>query len=347
MRSSVLTHMRSELEKLAKTRWQQEAAAGNLGAQELSRLPTGAALAHAPVVGPGYTKMVRDKMWGPGETDLSPASLEKHRRLNQLLGHKDVDLLGGDHKNVPKTGPATVDGKVMVAPDSGQYIRRMTEGPVGLAETVANTRGMPFLSSPKPEDASIYRGVAAHEGAEKALTYGAVHDQVPSRFVSGHMGGMPQVAEQLATYRDPDAQKVWQKARQMNPDDQFVANKMRQFGSRMDSPMAIGSKQHVALEKAVAGYTPVMPGALMNRAAHAMAEVGHGPNLQSSLLQQAEKHLPAAGSWLEKRFPNQLPTAGQAGERAAASIGKMIRPSMKDSANLGAVLKGLPSRVRL
>ena len=48
--------VQGELTKVARSRWQEELAAGNLGARELSRLPTEAALANSTVVGAAYTQ---------------------------------------------------------------------------------------------------------------------------------------------------------------------------------------------------------------------------------------------------------------------------------------------------
>lgn len=338
MGTKTLARMYAGLVKVAKTRWQKELEAGNLGQEELSRLPRGAALANAPVLGPVYTKGARDAMWGPGATDLSPTSLENHRRLNQKIGRTDVGLLGGMHQSIPGVGPATdAMGRVHVDPSAGTFVRRMAEGPVGIAESLLNAKGVPFLSKAKPEDGTLYRSIVAHEGAEKALMHGAGTNEMPTRWTGSHLGGMPQVAEQLGSYRDPAAQEVWKKARSLSEDDQFIASKMRQFGSRMDSPMALGGKQHVALEDALAKYTPVDFTAIGNRVDNASRGLGHGLNVKSKLLSTLEKYVPAVAARL-----------GHADKAAlfTKTIGTMMHPTAADPSTLGGFLKGVSSTVR-
>ena len=304
-------------------------------------------MANAPVVGPGYTKIVRDQMWGPGATDLSPEQLSTHRRMNRLAGDADLKALGGYSHNLPKVGPATMGSQVYVDPNGGQYIRRMSDGIIGQGEVAHVTRnGGPFLSKAKPVDDTLYRAVVNHEGAEKALIRAATVDEtLPGRMTATHFGGMPQIAEQLGSYRDPEAQKIFQKARQLNPDDAHIYDKMRQFGGRPDSPLPIGGKGHVALERDLAGYTPRTLPASSMRATHAMLDIGHGPNVKSKLLERAEQGLSAVGQRLQQAFPKYIKST-KPFEQAAQSLGKMLRSSAVDPVNMGEVLKRLPSLVR-
>jgi len=96
--------MHDELEKLARSRLARELAAGNLGVGDLARLPKSVWLVNNPLVGKDHLQSLRKSLWMPSETDLTPEQLERRRRLNRLIGRKDVDLLGGHHWNFPEVG---------------------------------------------------------------------------------------------------------------------------------------------------------------------------------------------------------------------------------------------------
>jgi hypothetical protein len=241
--------MREELEKIALTRWQKEQAAGNMSARDTLRLPAGAASNK-----PDLIRAARDSMWSGG-TDLSPEQLERHRALNGMLAETDVTRLGGIHSHTLHAGPqTTLSGQVSVGPDAGTWFRRYAEGHA--EEDVRNQHRQIYSQLRQPEDRTIYRAVAAHEGGEKALARGANDREMPLRPIGTHAGALPIVAEQQAMYRDPTAQRVTEKFRNADPDNAFIAKKIRQYGGTPNNPLPIGGKAHVKLEEEVYKHTP-------------------------------------------------------------------------------------------
>jgi hypothetical protein len=143
--------MCDELEKLARGRLERELAAGNLGEAELARLPASALLVNDPTVGEEHLMDLRDSLWMPGETDLTPEQLARRRRLNRLIGRKDLELLGGLPANLPGTGPGTARGTVFVDPSAGQLLRHIAKGSATPMEIKRNMSfGAPFESAPLP-----------------------------------------------------------------------------------------------------------------------------------------------------------------------------------------------------
>jgi hypothetical protein len=245
--------------------------------------------------------------------------------------------LGGVEKNIKRVGPGMRMGQIHVGPNAGQFARRLQEGLIGGTEVAATAlTGRPFLSNAQPVDASLYRGVVAHEGGEKALAQG----KIPLRPLGGHFGGMPLVEEQLATYRDPEAQKVFHNVRQLNPDDAFMSKKIRQFGGSPNSPLSIGGKGHVALEKAIGEYTPISPQSQITRVM-AAAEGGKGLNMV--------KNQPIRNKILNKALDWGGRISKAMGGDATGLIADMrasYGSGAVDPHNMGAILKGLPSLVR-
>jgi hypothetical protein len=287
-------------------------------------------------------------LWMPRETDLTPEQLARRRQLNRFIGHKDIDLLGGHHWNLPVAGPATANSRIFVGSPAGQMLREIGEGSISRKELLKHLMfGAPLKTAPAPQDDTLYRTVVAHEGAEKAMLDAAERKEIPARFTASHIGGIPIVAEQLAAFRDPDAQRTLYRIRERHPDDAFIMRKIRQFGGRLDSPLAIGSRQHAALERELARYTPEASPAMNNRIRMAVKKKSHG-------LRYTPDHpvwglvdaLPEAGEWVRRHSFGLFPSAPQRAQQLAQYIAGRIAPDVADPKNLADLLKLLPSRVR-
>jgi hypothetical protein len=333
--AEVYYSMCDELEKIARGRLERELSAGNLGEAELARLPAYAQQINDPATGRQYLRKLRYSLWGPGGTDLTPEQLARHRRLNRLIGNKDLELLGGsldpEHTRYGSTRMDT--GKVIVHPEGGSNLRYLLE---------PSERQMPL-----PQDDTLYRSIVAHEGGEKALMDAAKRHEIPTRDVASHLGGMPAVAEQLAIFRDPEAQKVMYDVARSNQDDAFILRKIRQFGGRYDSPIAIGSRQHAALERALAKYNPRNDMAIEHRAKHVTEGIGHGfTATPGSVAWYASTELPDVQSWARKHVGDIYPTEPDAVQRLARYLYERFDRKVKDPENLADLLKLLPSRVR-
>jgi hypothetical protein len=171
--------------------------------------------------------------------------------------------------------------------------------------------------------------------------------EIPARPIGSHFGGMPIIAEQLSAFRDPEAQKVLYRFRTNNPDDSFIMYKIRQFGGRPDSPIAIGSRQHAALEKALAEYTPRLDKAILNRTMLAAKRQSYGlPYSPRIPAWRLIDKVPAVGEWLQKKSPFLFSPAPRIAQRLARYLAGRINPDVVDPKNLADLLKLLPSRVR-
>jgi len=175
----------------------------------------------------------------------------------------------------------------------------------------------------------------------------AERKEIPARFTASHTGGMPVVAEQLAAFRDPDAQRTLYNLRTQDPDDVFIMRKIRQFGGRLDSPFAIGSRQHAALERELAKYTPEAAAAMNDRIRMAVKKKSHGlrytPGHPVWRLIDA---LPKAGEWVQRHSFGLFPSAPRRAQQLSQYIAGRVAPDVADPKNLAALLKLLPSRVR-
>jgi hypothetical protein len=133
-----------------------------------------------------------------------------------------------------------------------------------------------------------------------------------------------------------------QKVRAASPDDAFIQAKMKQFGHRPDAPMAIGGKQHVALERSLANYVPQSAQAQSARqalnpvgASHALGQVA--PAAKAPTLDLAQR----SGNWLRGALGN-APNMPRGVAPAVQTAGKAV----SDPKWMGGLLKTLPSLVR-
>ena len=238
--------------------------------------------------------------------------------------------------------------RVFVAPSAGQLLRHTVEESADEGELRRNRLfSTPFTSEPLPQDDTLYRALVAHEGAEKALRGAAERGEIPARAVATHFGGMPIATEQLAAFRDPEAQRTLYKLRMQDPDAAFIMRKIRQFGGRLDSPLAIGSRQHAALERELAKYTPENQQAVAIRLRMAVKKKSHGlPYTPGHPVWRMVDALPAAGEWVRRHSFGLFPSAPRRAQQLSQYTAGRVAPDVADPKNLAALLKVLPSRVR-
>lgn len=328
MNSLTFQACREELEKLALNRYERALKSGEIGAEDVARtggeslqaalqnpqeatakpgmFGTSLGAKPAQVFKPGevgehdqaFLRDSRNRMWGPGGTDLSPEQLERHRRLHGMQADLSMRSLGGHGVNMPGAGPATVGGRVLVDENAGQLIRDVVGGKqkqvmLGtLPKPIRDRFGYQDLS--EAVDRTLRHAVVEHEGGEKALLRGATSTQPRSRIMSmlgigqgdasealpgrpfaSHFGATPVLEEKQVTWRDPEAQSIFGQLRQTNPDDAKIDALHRQFGGRPDAPIPLGSARHAEIERRVAALSP---------------EVGQAANMRIKMAPQGMSH---------------------------------------------------------
>jgi hypothetical protein len=155
---------------------------------------------------------------------------------------------------------------------------------------------LPQQPEPAPVDRTLQNAVVQHEGGEKAVYRGSRlgapslwerakavvtgrdprEGFVPARPAASHLGELPNLEEKHVTWRDPEAQDVFQKIRQSNPDDAAMEAMHRRFGGRPDMPIPMGGKQHEALLEAVGKMSPQVPNAALFRGQLSPKGLAHG-----------------------------------------------------------------------
>ena len=191
-------------------------------------------------------------------TDLDPAQLSRHRRLQGLLGEAVSRHEGAQLRNKAMAGPAMANGMVHVSPQAGTQLRVMSENPKLAPLTMAGImtgRDMPESVAKhlaKPQDPAIYRSILNHERGERAMFHATVAGQYRPNFFASHLGPAADLAERQGV-RDPAVHELFDRIRQnTGKDDPRAFKLLRQAGVVAGNAPPLGGRAHRSIEERIA-----------------------------------------------------------------------------------------------
>lgn len=309
-------------EKVASTRWQREL--GTMAPEQL--------INH------------RHQMWSQGD-ELTDEQLDRHRELRRRQVEqvsRNEGIKPGDSMLAQMQGAHMVGGQVQLPPDQGMKLRGilnqreamqampkanwmdlLTQGgreryarqAMGVAENIKTP-------VPQPEDPTIQHAVMQHELGERAQA-NASKNGIGARYVASHLGETPDIAERHSTFRDPAAGRTFDSLRSLDPGDEFIQKKMRQFGHTPNNPMPLGGRQHRAVAHEVLERAPLTDGARINRA---MAGVWPLRQVTESVRTALTE---AAGGVKPELYDVALPHSVRSGlakaQQAASTVGRAMQ----------------------
>jgi hypothetical protein len=335
MNTVMMGAFRDELEKIALTRYEKEISAGNVGRSDVS---PGVPNLPGPL-GVMSKKLTREQLAAPAAVD--PSSLARTRALKDKLYEAQAahphtqnipEVFDVQKKFLPGMGPATAMGQVFAPPESGQFMRGVNR-PFGALRSGLGT--LPAVSSSplekltqlparKPVDSTLNHAVLQHELGE-ASEFGK--DKI--RPFASHLGPEPILRENLAMKGDPEAMKEMAKLRQLHPDDALMQKAIRQAGGTPDAPLALGGRQHKAVER------------ILDRSASKLDPATRGRALQMSV--GTSKPLGYAPDNVNQAVKKMLPTAMEtinplAKDPSVSNLKKAL-PGLKELWNNGKLLR--------
>lgn len=234
---------------------------------------------------------------------------------------------GASYTYDPTSYRAEFDGRIHIGGNSPAMLRSVSDGGVDRARAafavatqgrarevvgslaqsnprVSDLAARAWLSiAPPPanraSDSTLRRAVMLHEVGEQsdllgqspqsqanASPWGRSSMRQPAPH-SSHVGVTPLVNERIALRGDPAAFADMQAAREVNTGDVLAAKRYTQMGGTYDRPIPLQSRQHRALERAVAGDFDLLPRGerlpVFARSAFDGASHGEAPSLNRSI----------------------------------------------------------------
>lgn len=232
------------LSKFAKARWQRE----------------------EPGLSPEQVRSRRESYYQPGPS-LSEEQLFRQRHLRD----KQLEQMGRSgivqRPEQSLLGPHFTEGTPVVPLTTGPHLREAAAPRTNAfdkewwgkfmpekAKALGQLPGAP-LGTPAMDPAIAY-AAARHELGEKAQAMAATSKEVGSRALASHLGEVPNIAERLPLFQDPEAGRIFDALRAHDKDDAFTQKMMRRFGHTPSAPMPLGGKTHARLADAVLKYKP-------------------------------------------------------------------------------------------
>lgn len=270
--ASISARQRFGLLKTAKAAWQKRLESGAIGVKELGRLAQGASI---PASGRGWVKNIRNQL-SSFTTDLTPEQLVRYQKRVALTNPAYMKAHSVLPHNAPGYGPATVmtfmGPQVYTSPNAGTQIRGMVHSNPAVQTTAATVLASgkelpPWVQKriARASDPVVTKGIVDHELAERRMLVGGALNKYPTTGFASHAGPDALIAERLGI-RDPEAQQLFDKLRQLSPDDAAATALLKQHGMTPNSAIPLGGRAHRSLLGAVE-HMPTGAGALRLRAA--------------------------------------------------------------------------------
>lgn len=221
--------------------------------------------------------------------EFNTEQLARHRRLKSLQTEAISKREGVSRTGQPYTAQ-TIDGRVNVTPDAAQSFRAQATGRISDA----------FVTH--PVDQVVDNAIVHHELGERAHYNAARANEIGARSVASHFGEVPNIAERLQTFRDPDANAIFNNIRAQDPGDSFIQNKMKQFGHTPNAPMPLGGRAHRALAREVLHNAPLNTDSLQSRMLGTMSHAvtpDHVPHAIRAPIRLANKMYEQARPYLK------------------------------------------------
>jgi hypothetical protein len=102
----------------------------------------------------------------------------------------------------------------------------------------------------KASDPVVTKSIVDHELAERRMLVGNTLDKYPLTGFASHAGPDALIAERLGI-RDPEAMQLFDKLRNLSPDDAAASTLLKQHGMTSNSPIPLGGRAHRSLLGAV------------------------------------------------------------------------------------------------